>query len=99
MPILIPLPSSQTLTVSDTAVGLTLPDRTNAALITVDNTSIRWWDSGDTPTASVGHLAPAGTQIQYFNSTDRDLLFNFKAIRATLADAVIQVTYYVYRNL
>ena len=97
MPILIPLSDPQTLTVSSTAVSLTVPARANAALITVESNSIRWWDDGSTPTASAGHLATAGTQVMYFDTGDRDLIVNFKAIRVT-SDATLQISYYVYRR-
>ena len=97
MPILIPLSDPQTLAVSSTAVSLTVPARANAALITVESNSIRWWDDGSTPTSTTGHLATSGTQVMYFDTGDRDLIVNFKAIRVT-SDATLQISYYVYRR-
>lgn len=98
MPIFIPLTGQQTLTVADTAVSLTIPDRANAAIITVEQASIRWWDTGTAPTSTTGHLAPPGTQIIYSDTGDRTLLENFQAIRVTDVSGTIQVSYYVYRS-
>jgi len=98
MPILLPLGGQQTLTISTSAVSLTVPDRANAAIITVETASIRFWDTGAVPTSSEGHLATSGTSIVYSDATERSLLTNFQAIRATGTDATIQVSYYVYRN-
>ncbi len=85
--------AAEKLDVSSTAVPLTAATYTDApdlqATITVEDDSIRWWVSGDTPTASEGHLAEVG-DIIYLNN--RYAVVRFRAIRVT-TDAVIQVTY------
>lgn len=90
---------AEMLTVSDSVETLTaskinptsgLKVAAQAVLITVADQSIRYWVSGDTPTASVGHLVPAGSSIEIHGNNN---LKNFKAIRATGADAEIAVTY------
>lgn len=81
------------LTVSNVAVGLTLPSTTPAAQwakVTVETQSIRYWADGSTPTSSEGHLAAAGDEIRLEGP---GAVSKFRAIRATGSDGVIQATF------
>ena len=70
-----------------------------AAIITVEDASIRWWDDESSPTSSAGHLATSGTQIIYADIGTDTLLKNFRAIKADTPYATIQVSYYIYRGV
>ena len=87
------LVGTQTLTVSSTAVSLTLPaGRTPAAAhIVVENNPIRFWAVlNATPTSSQGYLVNPGEEIDLIDS---EQVSAFKAIRSGSADAVLQISY------
>lgn len=92
MPIVGPT-NHESVTVSSTAVGITatvsdgvLPA---AALISVEDASIRFCVDGTTATASVGHRADPGDLIELI---DRSEVTNFSAIRKDGTDATLKVT-------
>ena len=78
--------SDQSLTVSSTAVALTVPSNTSSALLTNGAEPIRLqWG---TPTASVGHYLAPYTSIELFNDKS-----DVKLIRVS-SDSTVFVTYY-----
>ncbi len=76
----------QSLTVSSTAVSLTVASDSLSALITNGSNEIRvrW----GTPTASVGHVLNPNSVMEVFNSMDTVKLI------ATGSDSTIFVTYF-----
>ena len=78
--------SDQSLTVSSTAVALTVPSNTSSALLTngAEPIRLRW----GTPTASVGHYLAPYTSIELFNDKS-----DVKLIRVS-SDSTVFVTYY-----
>jgi hypothetical protein len=78
--------SDQSLTVSSTAVALTVPSNTVSALLTngAEAIRLRW----GTPTASVGHYLAPYTSIELFNDGS-----DVKLIRVS-SDSTVFVTYY-----
>ena len=78
--------SDQALTVSSTAVALTVPSNTASALLTngAEPIRLRW----GTPTASVGHYLAPYTSIELFNDKS-----DVKLIRVS-SDSTVFVTYY-----
>lgn len=80
----------QQLTVSTTAVALTLPAGAQFAQVEAESAGIRWRDDGVNPTASVGMTLAAGESIWY----DAGGLAAFRAIRSGGADAILNVSYY-----
>ena len=83
----------ETLTVADTAVGLTSATYSDAtrAEMTLETAQIRVWDDGTAPTASVGMLVEIGDTI-VLNSAAQ--IANFKAIRTGTTSGVLRVTYF-----
>lgn len=80
----------QQLTVSSTAVALTLPaGPLKVAIIQVEDNSIRYRDDGTDPTAAVGTLINANVPIIVCGPA----IAGFKAIRVT-ADAKLSISYY-----
>jgi hypothetical protein len=81
----------QMLTVSNAAVGLTVPTSgfPTYALIQCETNPVRWRDDGTNPTASVGNLLSVGGVLKYDGP-----LANFKAIRQGGADGTLSVSYY-----
>lgn len=79
--------SDQSLTVSSTAVGLTVPSGAISGLLTngAEAIRLRW----GTPTASVGHYIAPYTSIELFSD-----MSTVKLIRVGSSDSVIFVTYY-----
>lgn len=79
----------QQLTVSSTAIGLTLPTAgADYALIRCSNNNVRYRDAGVDPTATVGLPLLAGEILNYDGA-----LTTIKFIRQS-ADAVLDITYY-----
>lgn len=84
------------LTVGTAAIALTPAKvdptgiRAESVFITVEDASIRYWASGNTPTTSQGHLVPSGSSLELHGHSN---LTKFKAIRATGSDAKIAVSY------
>ena len=79
--------SDQSLTVSSTAVALTVPSGVHGALLTNGAEAVRL--RGGTPTASVGHYLAPYTSIELF--TDMAAV---KLIRVGSSDSVVFATYY-----
>ena len=79
--------SDQSLTVSSTAVALTVPSNTSSALLTngAEPIRLRW----GTPTASVGHYLAPYTSIELFNDAA-----SVKLIRGGSSDSTVFATYY-----
>lgn len=81
----------QQVTVSTTAIALTVPDGANRAVAVVEAQPLRYRDDSVDPTATVGMLLPAAT---IFNIESREGLLAFKAIRSGGTDSVLSVSYY-----
>lgn len=81
----------QQLTVSTTAVALTLPPGAVRALITVESQPIRFRDDKIDPTASIGMPILAGTT---FTLSSRLSSVQFRAIRSGASDAILSISYY-----
>ena len=81
--------SEQSLTVSATAVALTIPSGIHAALLTngAEAVRLRW----GTPTASVGHYLAPYTSIELFND-----MSSVKLIRVGSSDSIVFATYYEF---
>ena len=60
------------------------------AIITIETAQIRFRVDGGAPTATIGHIADIGDQIELNSVED---IANFKAIRTGSVSAVISVTY------
>ena len=83
----------ETLTVADTAVGLTSDTYLDAtrAEMTLETAQIRMWADGTDPTASVGIPAEIGDTI-VLNSAAQ--IANFKAIRTGTTSGVLSIQYF-----
>lgn len=82
----------QKLTVSDTAVGFTLPATpvTRAVVFSVESDQIRFRVDGSDPDSTTGILLSAGDIVEI---TNVDMVNNFTAIRVT-TDATLQIHYF-----
>lgn len=81
----------QQLTVSTTAVVLTVPAGAKRALITLEPTNgVRWRDDGTAPTATVGMPIAGGGTLEFEGKLEA-----VRLIRSGAADAVANVNYYV----
>ena len=85
----------QQLTVSNSAVTLTVPSETAGALIYVGSNPIRFTLDGTDPTSSLGIALSAG---DFIDLTDPDadyrgLLLAMKLIRSGSSDAVCDIEY------
>jgi hypothetical protein len=81
--------SFESLTVSSTAVGLTVPSNVHSAFVSTDGETVRFRMDGSNPTSTVGHKLPLDTFIEFY----RDDLAHVRFI-ATGSDATLFVTYY-----
>ena len=81
------------LTVSNVAVGLTLPAGARRAVIQVKTAAIYFTEDGGTPASNNGLTAVAEDVLEYLGADYRTVLTNFKAIRQS-ADASLNVLYY-----
>lgn len=87
----------ETITVEDTALGLTASNAASAkgALITIEDAGIRYRLDGTAPDANTGHPVAAGGTINLRGrSANCAQLTNFKMIRANASNATAMVTYY-----
>jgi hypothetical protein len=82
--------SYQQLTVSGTAVALTVPNNANKAMIMLETDDIRWRDDGTAPSSTVGMYLYTGSTLQLNSLTS---LNNFRAIRVN-GDATLNISYY-----
>lgn len=80
---------NQSLTISTTAVALTVPSGATHALITCEDADVRFWING-TPTASAGHLMVSGQSMEIAVTTST------RFIRAGAVDGELQVSYFKY---
>lgn len=80
----------ETITVAGTAIGITagtmIANSENYGVLTVETATIRFTTDGTTPTASVGHLAPAGSKITLDTAKEVNA---FRAIRTTGTSASV----------
>lgn len=84
----------QQLTVSNTAVGLTVPVGAEVALIqneTNGTNKVRWRDDGVAPTSAIGMELVPGVQFEYNGDLDA-----IKFIKQTGVDAKLNISYYSY---
>ena len=81
----------ESLTVGASAVGFSSANDARAALVTVEDASIRFRIDGTDPTSEVGHLLNPGDSIILRNVNN---IRRFRAIRAGTADATLRVTYF-----
>lgn len=78
----------QQITSLSSAASLTVPTGATCALIQAETQAVRWRDDGTNPTASVGMVLDAGSDLFYTGS-----LAAFRAIQTT-ASAKLNVSYY-----
>lgn len=79
----------QQLTVSNSAVGLTVPPGSVRCVIVIENNAVRWRDDGTDPTASIGVPMNPTDNMNYDGA-----LAKLKLIRSGSADAVANIAYY-----
>ena len=89
-PVYAPLASYEQLTISDSAVSLTVPQIAKLAVITVEDEPIRYRDDGTDPTASVGTLVKADGSIVVCGKS----MGSIKFFKDGATDATINVNYY-----
>lgn len=88
---LVPVKDSyQALTVSTTALALTVPVRARQATLYVEDQPVRWTTDQTTPTASVGLLAKADTTLVLCGAA---AMTRFRVIRQGGTNASVRVTY------
>ena len=82
----------ETLTVSTASVGFTAATRDDRrfALVTCETADVRYRLDGTAPTASVGHVLPAGGGV-FLDSPHQ--VANFRAIRKDSADASLSCSF------
>lgn len=80
----------EALTVSTTAVNLTVPSRSEMAIIAIEVADIRYRDDNTAPTATVGVLIRDGGTILVCG----DSLTRIQLIRDASVDATAHVSYY-----
>ena len=85
----VPVAGRQALTVSSTALALTIPLGATHCLMQATTANVRWNDETTTPTATVGQQLAAGDSWFYNGA-----LADVKVVRETSDDAVLQVNYY-----
>ena len=81
------------VTVSGTAIGITLPSGAVRAVIQVTANAIYFTEDGGTPSSSNGLEANAGDILNYLDANYASVLGKFKAIRQS-SDAVLKIEYY-----
>ena len=83
----------ETITVADTAIGITastmIANSENYAVLTVETATIRFTTDGTTPTSTVGHLAQPGSKITLDTAAE---LNAFRAIRTTGTSASVRAS-------
>jgi hypothetical protein len=79
------------ITVSTTALALTIPAGASRAVLVVEDQPLRYRDDAVAPTASVGMLCVATTR---FELESRESMIGFKAIRSGGTNSVLSVSYY-----
>lgn len=79
----------QQLTVSNTAVSLTVPTGALGALIQCQSNGVRWRDDGTDPTASVGMTLDTPNILDYDGT-----LSKLRLIRSGGSDSILNISYY-----
>ncbi len=83
----------EAVTVAGTAIGITastmIANSENYAVLTTETATIRFTTDGTTPTATVGHLAPAGSKITLDTASEVNA---FRAIRTGGVSASVKVS-------
>lgn len=82
------------VTVSNVAVGLTVPSGARRAVIQVKTAAIYFCEDGGTPSSSNGLTADIDDILEYLDADYASLLPRFKAIRQGAADATLKILYY-----
>ncbi len=84
--------ATESVTVADTAIGLTAATYANArgAFLTLETAQIRFYYDGTTPTNLLGHLLEVGQTLNLYNE---DEIRNFRGIRTGGTSGVLRVTY------
>ena len=80
----------QAVTVSNTAIGLTVPGGASRAVIKVISNPLRFRDDGTDPTSSVGYSKVANDEF----TLSGDSMKAAKFIRSGGSDATLEVLYY-----
>ena len=80
----------QQLTVTETAVSLTVPKGTSYACISIATAAIRLRTDGTDPTGSVGFLVTNGQELTLFGE---DTLSGIILFADTSTDAVLDISY------
>lgn len=84
----------EALTVSNSAVGLTVPSGTHKALIVCESAGVRCREDGTDPTATTGALIRDGDVVEYMDSNWESTLNTVRFIRDGGTDATLNVHYY-----
>lgn len=79
------------VTVSSTALGLTVPAGAERAVFGVEAQPLRYTTDGTIPTASLGFLVKADVSFEIYGSK---ALRDFLAIKDDATDAILNVNYY-----
>ena len=89
---------AQTLTVSTTSVGLTIPSGIypSHALIQVTTANVRWRADETDPTSTAGIIVTAGSNIEWLDPliNYEGLIRNVEFIRDDAVDAVLEIAYF-----
>ena len=85
----------ETITVANTAIGLTASKLTTArkpisVFITIEDAEIRYRMDGTTPTSTVGHILQPGDSLLVEGWHNMN---NIKFIRTTATSGILQVSY------
>ena len=81
------------VTVSSSAVGLTVPSVARRAVIQVTGADIYFTEDGGTPSSSKGREATLDDILEYLDADYRTVLLDFRAIRQS-ADAILKCVFY-----
>ncbi len=83
--------SYETVTVADTAIGITAANAGAMMLITMEAAALRFRIDGTDPTAAEGHLVGSGASFTVCGGGN---ILAFRAIRTTGVNAVLKITHY-----
>lgn len=83
----------QKLTVSNSAVGLTVPINSDIAIIVCDDANVRYRDDGTDPTATDGMPVESGQTLAVEGDNS---LADIRFIRQASTDATLHISYYDY---
>lgn len=80
---------SEEVTVTSSALGLTVPSGANSCLVSITGANVRWRVDGVSPTASVGHILQLNQYFEFFGDE-----MKFVKFIAETGTAKVFVTYY-----